>query len=118
MDIQKKAALVAIIKLVADAAKDTAAALQPGQPLLAKLSGYSNLITDVEALIPQIGDVKGELNGLQPADYVELAGVLVADLALSDAKAAAIVTASLNLLGELAGPVYTKTWALIEAVKA
>lgn len=118
MDMQKKAALVAVIKLVADAAKDTAAAIQPGQALLSRLAGYGNLVLDVEALLPQIGDLKAELAGLTPPDYVELAGVLVSDLAFSNEKAQGIVATALDLLGELAGPVMTKTLALVAAAKA
>lgn len=116
MTDSQKAALVALIKLVADAAKDTAAVLQPGQAILAKLMCYENLITDVEALIPQVSGVT--LAGLTPANYIELAGVLVADLALTNEKAVAIVQASIDLATELAGPVLYKTQALIKAVQA
>lgn len=118
MDQQKQAALIALIKLVADAAKDTVAALQPGQSLLVKLASYQNLISDVQALAPQVGDLKAEVAALKPEDYVALAGVLVADLALEQGKAQAIVTASLDLAAELVGPVLTKAEAVVAAVKA
>lgn len=118
MDAKKQAALIALIKLVADAAKDTAAALQPGQSILAELANYENLISDITAFAGQIGDLKAEVAALKPEDYVALAAALVADLALSNEKAQSIVASTLDLAAELAGPVLTKVEAVVAAAKA
>jgi hypothetical protein len=118
MNTTQQAALLSIIKLLADASKDTIAAIKPGQQIMGRLLNYGNLVIDIEAFIPQLGNLSGLLSGLQPADYVTLAGALVTDLALTDAKAQAIVQASLALLAEVAGPVLSKTEALFAAIKA
>lgn len=118
MDALKKTALLAIIVLISDAVKDTAAALQPGQSMLAKLSGYGNLVADITALVPQLGDVPAQVAALQPTDYVDLVGDLVTKLSITNPKAEAIVEASLGLLSEIAGPVLSKVEALAAAIKA
>ena len=91
-------ALQALIALVAAAVKDSVAALQPGENLLQKLMGYENLVPQVMALVPQIGNLS--VQGLQPSDYVQLAENLVSNLGLSSAHAQAIMNASFKLLND------------------
>lgn len=111
-------ALSQAIKLLADAVKDTMAALQPGQSAMAKLLAYSNLVPDIEALIPQIGSIGSEVGSLSPADYVTLTSQLVSDLAISDVKAQAIIASSLKLLSDLAVVILPDVQALISAAKS
>lgn len=110
-------ALLAAIKCLADAANDTVAALKPGQSAVARLAAYYNLIPDIESLVPQIGLIPAEVAALQPADYVSLTSSLVADLAISDVKAQAIIAASLKLLTDIALTVVPDVQALLSAIK-
>lgn len=109
-------ALSQAIKTLADAVKDTMAAIQPGQSILGRLASYSNLIPDLEALIPQIGDIVGEASALKPEDYVTLVSLLVTDLAVTDEKAKAIIAASLKLLSDLALVIVPDAQSLIAAI--
>jgi hypothetical protein len=116
MTPSQQTALVSIIKAVADAAKDTAAAIQPGQTALGRLLAYENLIADIEAAAPALSGLS--LAGLQPADYVTLADVLVTDLSLSNAKALTLAQSCIALASTIAGPVLTQVEAVIAAAKA
>lgn len=111
------AALQGAIKLVADAALDTVNAIKPGQSTLSRLLAYKNLVEDVVALVPQIGDIPAELKALQPADAAVLASSLAIDLALPAGKAADTLNASLKLLSDLVLVVLPDVEALVAAIK-
>lgn len=110
-------ALKSAIKTVADAVNDTVAAIKPGQSIVARVANYYNLVADLESLVPQIGDIPAEVSALAAADYLTLTSELVTDLAVSDAKAQAIITASLKLLSDLALTILPDVEALVAATK-
>lgn len=110
-------ALKAAIKLVADAATDSIKAAGDATSA-AKLSEYSNLLPDVMALIPQIGDVPVEAKALAEADYSTLLQELVADLALPEGHVKQVIAASLKLLTDIAMVVVPDVEALIAAIKS
>lgn len=112
------AALQSAVKIVADAIKDTLAALQPGQSLVAKVLDFENLVTDVAALIPVIGDIPSEVKAMAPTDAVALVDGLVVDLAISNEHAKAIAESSVKLLSDLAIVIVPDVQALIAAIKA
>lgn len=114
-------ALKAAINLLADAAVDTAAVVAGGGGTLsafAALLTYKNLVPDVMALVPQIGDIPDETKSLTPADYVALVEELAKDLSLTGARAAAIANAGIYLLQELVIVALPKVEVLAAAVKA
>lgn len=110
-------ALKAAIKLVADAAVDTEKVIAAGSSPLAALFTYKNLIPDVLALVPQIGDIPTEAKAMVPADYVALVAEFAKDAGLSEASAGTVVNAGIDLLQELVGVVLPKVEALANAVK-
>lgn len=103
------AALQSVIKLIADAADDVVAA--GGKFTTASLPQFSNLLSDVMALMPQVGSIS--LSGLATQDYVTLLGNVATDLALPAGQTANIVNASIKLLEDLASDIP----ALIAAIK-
>lgn len=111
-------ALIDAITLLADGAKDFSQAIQGNQSFIQKLEDFENLISDgiAEAGDGGISEIKAEIASLQPADYVSLTGVLVADLGFSQPKAQAICAASLKLLGDEI-PSIADVKALIAAAK-
>lgn len=110
-------ALKAAIKLVADAAVDTEKVIAAGSSPLAALFAYKNLIGDVLALVPQIGEIPTEAKAMVPADYVTLVAEFAKDAGLSEANAGTVVNAGIDLLQELVGVVLPKVEALANAVK-
>lgn len=113
-----KDALYAALKLVADAAQDTVQAIQPGESTLSRLLAYKNLTGDLFALMPQIGDIPAEAKALDPAGYADLCSHFVADLAITDAHAQAIVGAGLKLLNDVVSVIVPDAEALVAAIKA
>lgn len=110
-------ALQNAIKLLADAAVDTAAVASGSNPL-ATLFTYKNLIPDLMMLAPTIGELPAEAKALKAADYITLVEGLARDLSLTDAHAGSVVNASIDLLQELAIVTLPKVEALVAAVKA
>lgn len=102
-------ALKAAIKLIVDAGKDVAAK--------GSLASYANLLPEVMALLPQLGEIPAEAQGLVAADYLSLVEELVADLAVSDAHAQSVITAALKVLQDVVAMV-PDVEALIAAIKA
>lgn len=102
----KTDALKAALKLIIDAGKDVAAH--------GDAASYSNLIGDVVALMPLVGEIPSEAKALIAADYLELVNALVADLAVTNVKAEGIINAALKILSDL----FADVPALIVALKA
>lgn len=113
---KQMAALVALVAVIAEAAKDVEAAVQPGQTALARLMDLQGLAPKVMALIPEIGDIS--VAGLAPSDYISLAESLVSDLAISNAHAKAVVDAAFKLVVDVNQYVLPDVQALIAAIKA
>lgn len=111
-------ALKAAIKLLADAAVDTEKVVATGASPLGALLTYRNLIPDVLALVPQIGELPAEAKDLQPEDYVALVQEFAKDLVITDARAGSLVDAGLALLQELATGVIPKLEALAAAFRS
>lgn len=109
------APLKAAIKLIADATRDVMKAAGETNPTM-KLLDFQNLIPDVLALMPQIGNIS--LSGLSPADYSTLLTELATDLALPAGHTAAIINASIKLLEDIALVIVPDVEALIAAAKA
>lgn len=110
-------ALKAAIKLVSDAVNDSVKPASGDSPA-AKLVNFQNLIPDILDLLPKIGDIGAEVNGLSPADYGVLLGELAADLAMPNAHVGAIVTASIKLLEDIVQVILPDVQALIAAAQA
>lgn len=109
------APLQAAIKLIADAVSDAVASKGDSNSVL-KAAQFENLIPDVLALLPQIGQIS--LSGLAPADYTTLLTNLAADLALPAGNTASIINASVKLLEDLTTVIYPDVLALIAAAKS
>ena len=105
------------LKLISDAAIDTQKVVSSTDSALVKLFSYENLVGDLMALLPQIGQIPAEVSQLLPADYTELAQTFVNDLKLTDVQAKTIIEASLKLLNDLALVVLPDVEALITAIK-
>jgi hypothetical protein len=111
-------ALQTAIKLIADATTDSIKAAGDSTTA-AKIAEYENLLSDVIALIPQIGDIPTEASALAPADYATLVANLATDLALpAGSKLENIVNASVQIISTVATTVVPQVEALIAAVKA
>lgn len=110
-------ALKAAVKLLADAAMDTEKVILTGGSPLAALIAYRNLVPDIMALAPQIGDVPVEASAMKPDDYVTLIGELAKDLSLTDAHAGMVLDKALTLLQTVTGSVAPQVMALVDAVK-
>lgn len=110
--------LKAAIKLLADLAIDTEKVIAAGGSPLVALFTYKNLIPDIMALAPHIGELPKSVHDLAPDDYVALVGELVKDMAITDAHAGAVISAGLAVLQELTLGVVPKVQALAAAVKA
>lgn len=108
-------ALAGAIKLVADAAKD-ASSMTTGAGTLGAIMGFENLVPDVLAVLPEIGDIPAEVTKLTPADYLTLVDMLVTDLAVSNAHAQSIIGPSLTLLKDLVTVVLPDLKALVSAI--
>lgn len=91
MPSKNLAALIAVTKLLADAAND----FQVNGKTAAT---FENLIPDVIALMPLLSDIPTEAKGLAIADYEALLAQLVTDLMIANAKAKAYVDAALLFL--------------------
>jgi hypothetical protein len=107
--------LQAAIKLIADAAGDAIKASGDSSTAL-KAAEFENLIPDVLALLPQIGQIS--LAGLAPADYATLLTNLATDLALPASHTAAIINASIKVIEDLVTVVYPDVKVLIAAIQA
>lgn len=86
------------IKLLADAAKDTAAIAATGGNPLAAFLAYRNLVPDVLALAPELGLVGPEAKALTAADYPMLVDELVADLGLPAGHVKDMIEAAVPVL--------------------
>lgn len=105
------AALKSAVKLVAHVVSDSMKALKDAT-LAAKLADYSNIIPDLQTMLPEMGDIS--VSSLAPEDYAALVVEIGQDFQLTDAHAEAIVTASIALIVGLIAPVK----ALMSAIKA
>lgn len=85
------------VKAAVDFGLDTEQALG-SSGLVAKVECYSNMVKDVTTLYPEVGTLKADLEQLQGADYIELAGDGVADAAPGSDKAKALCAAGVQLL--------------------
>jgi hypothetical protein len=101
-----------------DASTDTGAIIASGGSPLAALLTYRNLVPDIMALTPQIGQIPTEAKALSPADYVTLTAALAADLSLSNAAAEQVATTGIDLLQEIVIVLMPKIKALALAVKS
>lgn len=110
--------LKAVIRLVADAVVDTEKVIESGMSPLVALFTYKNLVPDIIALVPQIGEIPSAVKALAPDDYVALVTEFAKDLAITDAHAGTIVDAGLDLLHELIGVALPKAQVLAAAIKA
>lgn len=111
-------ALKKLVKVIADAAKDTVAAAQPGESVVQRLMNYQNLVGDVIAVIPSVGEIPSEVADLSAEDYAALAKELVTDLGIADQHIAGIVNASLALVNDIIEVVVPDVNNLLAAVKA
>lgn len=88
-------ALQAALNLIADAAHDYTSA----DPANNKdLSNYQNLLPDVLALVPKIGEIPAEIKGLTLADGVSLVTALAARVIIPEEHAEKVLNASLEVL--------------------
>ena len=110
-------ALQAAIKVVADVVSDSVAAASATSSA-AKLADFENLLPDVMALIPQIGDVPSEASALAPADYATLVESLASDLSLPNGKVESIITAAVKLISDIATVIVPDVEAVLAAAKA
>ena len=110
-------ALQSAIKLVADAAMDSVKAIGDSNTA-SKMAEYENLIPDLMALVPQIGQIPAEASALQPADYAALIQILATDLALPAGHVEGIITVSLKLLTDIVTVIVPDVQALIAAIQA
>ena len=114
-----KPALVAIVNTLVDAGVDTAAALQPGQTLSAKIADYENLINDAVADVTTISDLPAEVKALVWTDYLDLTAQAVTRCGLTSDKAQKIVSATLQLISDAkTSGVVPDVLAVLAAVKA
>lgn len=90
---QKFPATASLIKLIAGAMKDTVAALQPGESLLEKLSGYANLGPAMITFLPQSGSLSAEYAALSLSDDVSAVEMLVTELSFSNDHAQKVIAA-------------------------
>lgn len=114
----KLVALKAAIKFLADLSVDTEKLVAAGGNPIAALFIYKNLIPDVMALAPHIGELPKSVHDLAPEDYIALVEELVKDMAISDAHAGAVISAAIDILQEVTIGVVPKVQALAAAVKA
>ena len=110
-------ALSAAIKLVVDAVKDGIASGKDSTAL-GKLIEFQNLIPDIEALLPKVGEIPAEVAALQPADYQALVLAIGADASQLDPALQPKINAVLNLLGVLANSVYPAVQGVLVAFAA
>jgi hypothetical protein len=111
-------ALQAAIKMLTDAINDTLSAVEPNQNILKEVFDYENLLPDLIALVPQIGQIPSEVSALQPADYASLLQGLVSELNVTNEKAQAIIAASLKVLADIATVVVPDVQNLIAVIQA
>lgn len=109
--------LKSAIKLVAHAVNDSVKAAADTNTA-AKLLEYQNLIPDVLALLPNIGEIPKEAAHLDPEDYAALLAEIAVDLALPVGKTENIVKASIKLLSDVALVFVPDVEALILATKS
>lgn len=95
-------ALKDAIKMLADFGLDTRELVKDGPGLIGAMMDYKNLVADLSALIPEIGDIPSEAKALTPEDYVSLVSALVADLGLTEGRTGSLITAGMDLLAALA----------------
>lgn len=107
-------ALTAALDLLVDAGKDTMSAQGNA---LQRITAYENLVPDLMALVPKIGDIPEEAKALKPEDYMSLTKHVVERLAVSDAHAQGVIDASINLLNDLVTYIVPDVTALLAAIK-
>lgn len=110
-------ALKAVIKLFADAVVDTESLIKGGVSPLNALLAYKNIVPDVTALVPVVGEIPTEAKALDANDYVDLIATLVADLGITDAHAGSIADAAISLLRSVVDHVVPEIEKLMGLVK-
>jgi hypothetical protein len=105
------------IKLIMDVILGSIGASEGGSAA-SILSDFSNVMGDLMVLLPEISQFPSP-SSLAPADYEVLVASVAADLVLpaGDAKAKAIVDASLKLLSDLVGSIVPDFLAIMSASK-
>lgn len=88
-------ALQAALDLLADAAHDYITTTPDASGGLAQ---YQNLLPDVLALVPKIGQIPAEVKGITLADGVTLVSALAARVSIPDDHAEKVLTAALEVL--------------------
>lgn len=111
-------ALTSALNLIADAANDTIAAATAGTTAAQKVMDFENLLPDLMALIPQIGNIPAEAKALQSADYITLVESFVTRLGVTNTHAEAIIAASLKLLTDIVNVIIPDVQGLVAAIKA
>jgi hypothetical protein len=104
------------IKLLADVAVDSVAASKSGGSAAAIVGDFSNVLSDLIVLLPEIGSIPS-VSSLGEADYAALVASLGVDLVLPG-KPGAIVTASLKTLSDIVTIIVPDVQAIVSAAKA
>lgn len=116
---EKYPASAALILLIATSLKDAVAALQPGEAILEKISGFSNLAPGIISFIPLAGSLSAEMVALKlnMGDDVLAVEMLVSDLSFSSDKAKNVIAAAFPILENIAA-MEPSVVALVAAVKS
>jgi hypothetical protein len=96
-------ALQETLKLVVDTVKDTVAAVNAGKASWGTALLYQNLVGDLFELLPDIGEIKSQVQGLQFSDIQVLLAAIQADLGPFAPSAQVIIGLVINVLKDL-GP--------------
>lgn len=109
-------ALQSALNLIADAAHDYITSKENGST--SNFATYENLLPDVLALVPQIGEIPTEVKALTVEDGLILVNGLMARVAISDVHAEAVISASLKILNDVISVLVPDIKALSDAIKA
>lgn len=113
----KYPAFFQLLVIIGKAIGDAEEALKPGQGILQRLLGFEDLVPELIKFLPEASKISGEIKAMGPDDYVAAAEQLVAELAIDNAKAQAVLAASFPIVHDLAA-MAPKVENLIKALKS
>lgn len=91
-----------LLVIVASAVHDTEKAIKDGGNALAAILDYEDLAPELLAFLPHVSGINAEIKMMGPADYAAAAEELVADLAIQNGSAQAIIRAAFPVVDKLA----------------
>lgn len=91
-----------LLAVLAELAKDAEHALKDAGGVIAKAMDFEPMVPEVLAFLPVVGGLSAEIKKMGPVDYAHAAEELVAELAITNGSAQAVIRAAFPIVDDLA----------------